>query len=189
VHCVVFFLVRLPWSKVMERTHAHPYREHTGDGERERAPHRAGQAHSAHEGHDKHAGHSPEMFRRKFWLSFVLTIPVVFWSDHIQELLGYQAPVFPGSDWIPPVLGTVIFFYGGWIFIQGAWHELKARLPGMMTLISLAITVAFLFSWVAVRGRWRRNQDLVELRPELQMEPASAAGYSHLACLESTTPQ
>jgi P-type Cu2+ transporter len=98
--------------------------------------------------HGKHAGHSPQMFRDKFWLSLVLTLPVVYWSDHIQELLGYRAPEFPGSAWIPAVLGTVVFAYGGWVFLQGAWRELRARLPGMMTLIALAISVAFLFSWV-----------------------------------------
>ena len=103
---------------------------------------------SHHNGHDKHAGHSPEMFREKFWLSLIMTLPVVFWSVHIQELFGYRAPEFFGSAWIPPVLGTIIFFYGGWVFIQGAWREIKDRLPGMMTLISLAITVAFLFSWI-----------------------------------------
>ena len=101
-----------------------------------------------HSNHDKHAGHSPEMFRKKFWLSLILTLPVVFWSVHIRILLGYQAPEFFGSEWIPPVLGTVIFFYGGWVFVQGAWRELSNKLPGMMTLISLAITVAFMFSWV-----------------------------------------
>ena len=104
--------------------------------------------HHAHQDHDQHAGHSPNMFRDKFWLSLILTLPVVYWSGHIQMLLRFQAPEFFGSAWIPPVLGTVIFFYGGWVFIQGAWRELKARLPGMMTLISLAIAVAFLFSWV-----------------------------------------
>ena len=105
-----------------------------------------------HSGHDKHAGHSPKMFREKFWLSLILTLPVVFWSVHIQILLGYQAPEFFGSDWIPPVFGTVIYFYGGWVFIQGAWRELSNKLPGMMTLISLAITVAFVFSWVVQLG-------------------------------------
>lgn len=124
--------------------HHHQHQHHEHD-----QPHNE---HHHHGAHDKHEGHTPEMFRDKFWFSFLLTLPVVFWSDHIQQLLGYSAPVFPGSDWIPPVLGTVIFFYGGWIFIQGAWHELKARLPGMMTLISLAITVAFLFSWVVQIG-------------------------------------
>jgi len=83
---------------------------------------------------------------------YITTLPVVFWSEHIQMLLGYRAPEFFGSAWIPPVLGTVIFFYGGWVFIQGAWNELKALLPGMMTLISLAISVAFLFSWVVQLG-------------------------------------
>src|SRR5690606_11612451 len=86
--------------------------------------------------------------RRKFWLSLILTVPVVFWSEHIQELLRYRAPVFPGSTWIPPILGTAVFFYGGWVFLQGALRELRARLPGMMTLISLAISVAFVFSWI-----------------------------------------
>jgi Cu2+-exporting ATPase len=92
------------------------------------------------------------MFRDKFWLSFVLTLPVVFWSAHIQELLGYEAPSFLGSDWIPPVLGTVVFLYGGLVFLKGAWRELKARLPGMMTLIALAVSVAFVFSWVVQVG-------------------------------------
>ena len=107
-----------------------------------------GSTNSHHNGHDKHAGHSPEMFRDKFWLSLIMTLPVVFWSEHIQMLFGYQAPEFFGSAWLPPVLGTIIFFYGGWVFIQGALRELKDRLPGMMTLISLAITVAFVFSWI-----------------------------------------
>ena len=108
--------------------------------------------HSGHGNHDKHEGHSPAMFRDRFWLSFALTVPVVIWSAHIQELLGYRAPAFPGSDWIGAVLSTVVFVYGGLVFLQGAWRELRSRLPGMMTLISLAITVAFLFSWVVQIG-------------------------------------
>ena len=104
--------------------------------------------HHDHGDHDEHAGHSPVMFRKKFWFSLILTLPVVFWSEHIQTLLGYQAPEFFGSTWIPPALGTAIFIYGGMVFIQGAMRELKVLMPGMMTLISLAITVAFLFSWI-----------------------------------------
>ena len=92
------------------------------------------------------------MFRDKFWLSLILTIPVVFWSAHIEQLLRYEAPAFPGSDWIPAVLGTAVFLYGGWVFVQGAVRELRDRLPGMMTLISLAIVVAFVFSWVVQLG-------------------------------------
>ena len=108
--------------------------------------------HGTHAGHDKHAGHSPTMFRDKFWLSLILTFPVVYWSVHIQQLLGYQAVEVPGSAWIPALLATVVFLYGGLVFLKGAWHELRERLPGMMTLISLAISVAFVFSWVVDLG-------------------------------------
>src|SRR6202047_1181834 len=96
-----------------------------------------------HGSHGRHAGHSVAMFRDKFWLSFALTIPVVFWSSDVQRWLGYTAPSFPGSKFIPPVLGTVVFIYGGMVFVRGAWGELADRKPGMMTLISLAILVAF----------------------------------------------
>jgi len=92
------------------------------------------------------------MFRDRFWLSLVLTFPVVYWSEHLQMLLGFQAPAFAGSSWMSAVLGTAVFLYGGLVFLQGAKRELSARLPGMMTLISLAITVAFVFSWVAELG-------------------------------------
>ena len=109
-------------------------------------------AHDGHESHDRHEGHTPQMFRDRFWLSLVLTIPVVFWSAHIQELLGYRAPEFPGSTWIPAVIGTIVFLCGGPVFLKGAYRELRARLPGMMTLISLAILVAFVFSWVVELG-------------------------------------
>ena len=108
--------------------------------------------HSMHEdhheshNHDKHAGHNPDMFKKKFWLSFALTIPVLIFSETIQELFGYTAPTFPGSEWIPAILGTIIFFYGGLVFLKSAKAELSARQPGMMTLISLAITVAFGYS-------------------------------------------
>jgi P-type Cu2+ transporter len=99
-----------------------------------------------HQGHDAHAGHDAEMFRSKFWLSLLLTIPVVLYADMIQHWFNYTAPAFPGSQWMPMILATAIFFYGGGVFIQGAWHEIQARKPGMMTLISLAIVVAFGYS-------------------------------------------
>lgn len=105
-----------------------------------------------HAGRDQHEGHSPKMFRDKFWLSLVLTVPVVFWAAHIQMIFGYTAPEFPGSAWISPILATAVFLYGGLVFLKGAWRELRERLPGMMTLISLAISVAFIFSWVVQLG-------------------------------------
>jgi len=105
-----------------------------------------------HGSHDRHAGHSVAMFRDKFWLSFALTIPVVFWSSDVQHWLGYSAPSFPGSRFIPAILGTIIFGYGGLVFIRGSRGELADRKPGMMTLISLAIIVAFGTSIAATFG-------------------------------------
>lgn len=108
--------------------------------------------HHGHESHDKHAGHSVAMFRDKFWISLVLTVPTLIWTDMIQHWLGYRAPSFPGSQYIPALFGTAVFVYGGWVFLQGAMRELRARLPGMMTLISLAISVALVFSVVVTLG-------------------------------------
>src|SRR5437870_11275020 len=105
-----------------------------------------------HGSHDRHAGHSVAMFRDKFWLSFALTIPVVFWSSDVQHWLGYTAPSFPGSTFIPAILGTIVFVYGGLVFVRGAQGELADRKPGMMTLISLAIIVAFSTSFAATFG-------------------------------------
>jgi Cu2+-exporting ATPase len=115
-------------------------------------PHAAHQMSDTHGSHDRHAGHSVAMFRDKFWLSFALTIPVVSWSTDVQHWLGYTAPSFPGSNFIPAVLGTVVFVYGGLVFVRGAWGELADRKPGMMTLISLAIIVAFGTSLAATFG-------------------------------------
>src|SRR6202790_202718 len=103
-------------------------------------------------GHDRHAGHSVAMFRDKFWLSFALTIPVVVWSNDVQQWFGYTAPSFPGSKLVPAVLGTGVFIYGGLVFIRGARRELADHKPGMMTLISLAINVAFGTSLAAAFG-------------------------------------
>src|SRR5712672_685601 len=115
-------------------------------------PHAGHKMSDLHEAHDRHAGHSVAMFRDKFWLSFALTIPVVFWSADVQHWLGYTAPSFPGSKFIPAILGTVVFVYGGLVFIRGARGELADRKPGMMTLISLAIVVAFGTSLAATLG-------------------------------------
>src|SRR5467141_3325109 len=115
-------------------------------------PHAGHKMSDVHGSHDRHAGHSVAMFRDKFWLSCSFTIPVVFWSTDIQHWLGYTAPSFPGSKFIPAILGTIVFIYGGLVFIRGAWGELADRKPGMMTLISLAIVVAFGTSLTATFG-------------------------------------
>ncbi|MEO8222362.1 MAG: copper-translocating P-type ATPase [Specibacter sp.] len=115
---------------------------HGGMDHDDHAVHTAGQ----------HAGHSTVMFKNRFWLTLVLSIPVVFFSPMVGHLLSYTPPLFPGSAWIPPLLGTVIFFYGGQPFLKGGWQEIKSRQPGMMLLISMAITVAFIASWVTSLG-------------------------------------
>jgi len=110
------------------------------------------QVETANMAHDRHAGHSVEMFRDKFWISLLLTIPTVVWSDMIQRWLRFRAPEFPGSSYLPPVFGTAVFVYGGRVFLTGGIRELRDRLPGMMTLISLAISVAFFFSLAVTFG-------------------------------------
>src|SRR3954464_5380489 len=102
--------------------------------------------------HDKHAGHSVEMFRDKFWVSLALTVPTLIWGHMLPRAFGFMAPHFPGSAWIPVVFGIAVFVYGGWVFTQGAVRELEDRLPGMMTLITLAISVALIFSAVVTLG-------------------------------------
>ena len=101
---------------------------------------------------DKHAGHSVVMFQRKFWISLLLTAPTLVWGHMLQRALGYTAPEFPASNWIPSAFGIAVFVYGGWVFLKGAMRELRDRLPGMMTLIALAISVAFVFSVVVALG-------------------------------------
>ncbi|NHW49321.1 MULTISPECIES: copper-translocating P-type ATPase [unclassified Paenarthrobacter] len=147
-----------------QHSHHHTHPAPVGDAEPDLAaaeqatsaapPHQ----HHAHQGHDmpddhavhshgQHAGHSTAMFKDRFWLTLALSVPVVYFSPMFGHLLGYMPLEFPGSSWVPPVLGTVIFLYGGQPFLKGGVNELKNRQPGMMLLISMAITVAFLASW------------------------------------------
>jgi Cu2+-exporting ATPase len=92
------------------------------------------------------------MFRDRFWITLLLTVPTLLWSEVMQEWFGFTAPVFAGSAYIPAVFGTAVYLYGGSVFLAGGVRELRDRLPGMMTLISLAISVAFLFSLAVTVG-------------------------------------
>jgi Cu2+-exporting ATPase len=109
--------------------------------------------HHQHDGHDAagHIGHA-DVYRRRFWITLVLAVPVVVYSEMVQDWFGYTAPEFPGDGAVAPVLGTVIYVYGGSVFLRGAWSEIRARAPGMMLLVSLAITVAFLASAASTLG-------------------------------------
>ncbi len=104
-----------------------------------------------HMEHDKHAGHSTNMFKQKFWMSLLLAIPTLLFSDTVQGWLGFHL-AFSGSRYIPAILGVSIFFYGGLVFLKSARIELAAKQPGMMTLISMAITVAFGYSLASTLG-------------------------------------
>jgi len=125
----------------------HSHHEHMNHDEH------AGMDHSAHDhsAHD-HSAHDPAQFKRKFWISLALTIPTLVFSRGLQDILGLTGPRFEYSDFIPAVFGTALFFYGGLVFLRGAWAELRARQPGMMTLISLAIVVAFGYSIAVLVG-------------------------------------
>ena len=98
--------------------------------------------HGAHGGHGDHGDHAAQ-FRRRFWVSLVLTLPIVAFSEMVQEWFGFRPPTFPRDDLVAPVLGTAVFLYGGWPFLTGAIQEARSRQPGMMLLIGLAITVAY----------------------------------------------
>ncbi|MDR7421859.1 MAG: heavy metal translocating P-type ATPase [Armatimonadota bacterium] len=119
-----------------------------------RGAHAAGsQASGAeHARHDQHAGHSPAMFRDRFWVSLALTVPILYLDMHVQEWFGYRAATFPGVEWVAPALSVVLYLYGGGVFVTGAARELRARQPGMMTLVGLAITVAFAYSLATTLG-------------------------------------
>jgi P-type Cu2+ transporter len=119
--------------------------------DRSSGDHSSGHQHQAGS-HDKHAGHSVEMFRNRFWVCLALTVPALVWEPMLQEWFGYRAPAVPLAGFIPAIFGTAVFVYGGWIFLQGAWRELADRNPGMMTLIGLAISVAFIYSAAVTLG-------------------------------------
>ncbi|GAA2966083.1 heavy metal translocating P-type ATPase [Microbacterium schleiferi] len=137
----------------MSGSHEHHHTAATGRVEHdERAEHESRAGHGSHGGHGGHAGHGDHVaqFRRLFWINLVIAIPVVASSPMFAMILGYAVP-----DWalvVAPVLGTVMYAWGGWPFLSGAISELRSRTPGMMLLIGLAITVAFFASWGATLG-------------------------------------
>jgi len=121
----------------MEHAEPDQHNDHTG--------------HDQHAGHDKHAGHDPEMFRRLFWWNLLLAVPVLVFSEQIQDWFGYSIDG-AWAAWPAPVIGSVIFFWGGAPFLKGAVAEVRDRQPGMMLLIALAITVAYVSSLASSLG-------------------------------------
>ena len=129
------------------------HKAHSGHDSTEHAGH-AGHGEDGGHGHGGHAGHAGHgdhvaQFRRLFWIMLVLAIPVVGFNETFAHLIGYQLPDAEWVRWVSPLLGTVIYFWGGRPFLTGAVSEIRSRKPGMMLLIALAITVAFVSSWGA----------------------------------------
>jgi Cu2+-exporting ATPase len=134
-------------SGALENTSNH--RDHSEQNNPDRNSQGNHEDHGNHGDHVDHSGHE-QMFRRKFWISLALSIPVLVFSPSIQDFLNYNLPAFPGSQWITPAFSVIVFFYGGLPFLQMALPEVRKRQPGMMTLISLAILVAFVYSLAAL---------------------------------------
>lgn len=139
-------MAEMPGMTGEEHSMHHMHEHDSHDAPTESTAHSGRTMEGMHSGHGEHAGHSEEMFKRPFWISLVLTIPVLLYSDLLQSVFGYTAPEFPGSQYLSVVLGSIIYWYGGWVFLTGAIDELRARQPGMMTLVSLAITTAYFYS-------------------------------------------
>lgn len=133
-------------------------------GNEERGGHGGHGGHSGHEGSEGHAGHGGHgdhagMFRRLFWQALILAVPTVALSPMFADLLGYQLPEVTGVAWVSPVLGTILYLWYGRPFLSGAVDEIRARKPGMMLLVALAITVAFVASWGATLGLLAHHLD------------------------------
>jgi Cu2+-exporting ATPase len=135
----------------MSEQHSH-HMSHSPTAEDEHAHHHPASASSAEHGHGSHVDHTGHelLFRNRFWVSLLLTIPVLLFSPMLQDWFGFTMPDFPGDQLVGPLFAIIIFFYGGVPFLQMARPEVQNRQPGMMTLISLAITVAFIYSIFAL---------------------------------------
>nr|WP_221181372.1 copper-translocating P-type ATPase [Curtobacterium sp. PhB130] len=131
----------------------------------------AGHDHAGHDAHAEHGGHGhmhhghgghgdhAAMFRDRFWWSLVLAVPVVAFSTMFADILHYPLPDAAWAGWVSPVLGTVLFLYGGWPFLTGGWSEARTKHPGMMLLIGMAIVVAFVASWITSLGLFGLDLD------------------------------
>lgn len=130
--------------------HNHTYENHNHGHDHHNHDHHSGQ-HQSHGDHHGHHEHMIEDFKKRFWISLIITLPIIVLAPMIQELLGYQLR-FNGDRYVQFILSSVIFFYGGWPFLKGLADEIKKKAPGMMTLIALAISVAYFYSSAVVFG-------------------------------------
>ena len=145
--------MKSPTGAPMPHDHHHAtHASYAAPGNHDRHRPVVGGVHGESAAHDRHEGHSVAMFRDRFWITLLLSLPTLVWSGMVQHMVGFSAPVFLGSAYIPALFGTAVYVYGGLVFVKGGLRELRDRRPGMMTLISLAITVAFVFSLAVTLG-------------------------------------
>src|SRR5687767_10617524 len=151
-------------SHTKDKHHDHSKMEHDGHKKKDAGTHSDHMEHNVatQSTHDMHAAHSmdkpgehgehvdhsghEDLFRRRFWVSLLLSIPVLLYTPMLQMWFGFTMPNFMGSQWIAPIFSIIVFLYGGVPFIQMAMPEIRSRQPGMMTLVSLAISVSFIYS-------------------------------------------
>ncbi len=134
-----------------EHTHPPEHHGHEGHAPPAEGP-PGGHAHGEHGGHASHHEHMIQDFRKRFWISLVVTIPILLLSPMIQKFLQLTWLTFPGQTFVLWLLSSFVFFYGGWPFLSGIVKELKKKTPGMMTLIALAIIIAYAYSSLVVFG-------------------------------------
>ncbi len=136
----------------MEHDKIHGHKDHPNDHSVHHTAEDEHQDHDDHDHHDHHA-HMVEDFRKRFWIALAITIPILILSPMIQELLGLRELLrFPGDGYVVFFFATVVYFYGGWPFLKGLYDEVKQLLPGMMTLVAVAITAAYVYSSATVFG-------------------------------------
>jgi P-type Cu2+ transporter len=129
----------------------HKHHTHEGHQKSQSSDHQTINKSDHQHGHHDHHAMMIEDFKKRFWISLVLTVPILTLSHMIQQLLGFELTFF-GDQYVLFGLSTIVFFYGGWPFLKGLWDELKDKNPGMMTLIAVAITVAYVYSSAVVFG-------------------------------------
>lgn len=129
----------------------HKHHTHEGHQKSQSSDHQTINKSDHQHGHHDHHAMMIEDFKKRFWISLVLTVPILALSHMIQQLLGFELTFF-GDQYVLFGLSTIVFFYGGWPFLKGLWDELKDKNPGMMTLIAVAITVAYVYSSAVVFG-------------------------------------
>lgn len=140
----------VPMGGSKKETHSH-HGHHQHHDHKEHSHHSENHSHHSDSGYDKHEGHHTHDFLKRFWVSLIITVPILLLSEMIQHWFGFTI-AFPGDKYVLLTLGTIIYIYGGMPFLKGMVGEIKAKAIGMMTLVAIAITVAYVYSVAVALG-------------------------------------